>query len=71
MELRAGVDEHLESDTLRCLVIAGNVGEQLNTSAMWRSFERLRESLHGVSVIGFDELFGRAKEMLKILTSPQ
>jgi hypothetical protein len=71
VELRAGVDGHLESDTLRCLVIAGNVGEQLNTDTKRRSFERQRESLHGVSVIGFDELFARAKEILKILTSAQ
>ncbi len=71
VQLRDGVDEHIESDALRGLVIAGNTGEQLNTSAKRRSFERLRESLHGVSVIGFDELFGRAQEMLEILTSPR
>jgi hypothetical protein len=70
VRLRQGVDDHLESDALRCLVIAGNVGEQLNTNAKKRSFERLRENLHGVSVIGFDELFGRAEKMLEILARP-
>jgi type I restriction-modification system DNA methylase subunit len=71
VQLRNGVDEHLESDALRCLVIAGNVGKELDTPAKRRSFEQLRESLHGVSIIGFDELFERAKEILEILTSPR
>jgi antiviral defense system Shedu protein SduA len=71
VRLRQGVDNHLESDAFRCLVIAGNVGEELNTNAKKRSFTRLRENLHGVSVIGFDELFGRAEKMLEILTRPE
>lgn len=67
-QLRNGIDEHLESDMPRCVVIAGNVGTELDTGPKQRAFERWRENLHGVSVIGFDELFSRARGIFEILT---
>lgn len=70
LQLRAGVDEQLESDQPRCVVIAGDVSRELDTSPKRRSFERIRENLHGVSVIGFDELFGRAAGVLELLKNP-
>jgi hypothetical protein len=36
-------------------------------SAKRRSFERTRENLHGVQVIGFDELLERAEGILRLL----
>jgi hypothetical protein len=69
-ELREGKHEDLESDVPRCIVIAGNVSKELNSTAKRRSFERIRENLLGVSVIGFDELFGRAAGILEVLKNP-
>jgi hypothetical protein len=70
LQLRADVDEQLESDQPRCVVIAGNVSRELDTRSKRRSFERIRENLHGVSVIGIDELFGRAAGVLEVLKNP-
>lgn len=70
LQLREDVDEQLESDLPRCVVIAGNLSKELDTRAKRRSFERIRDNLHGVSVIGFDELFGRAAGVLEVLKNP-
>ena len=67
-QLREDIDEHLEADAPRCVVLAGNVAQQCDTRAKRRSFERIRENLHGVQVIGFDELFERAKGVLRLLS---
>lgn len=66
-QLREDIDEQLEADMPRCVVLAGNVSRQLDTRAKRRSFERIRENLHGVQVIGFDELFERAGGLLRLL----
>jgi hypothetical protein len=52
------------------VISAGNVSRELDTNAKQRSFERMRESLHGVFVIGFDELFGRTAGILQVLKNP-
>jgi tRNA1(Val) A37 N6-methylase TrmN6 len=70
LQLREDVDEQLESDLPRCVVIAGNVSTELDTRSKRRSFERIRENLHGVSVVGFDELFGRAAGLIEVLRNP-
>jgi hypothetical protein len=70
LQLRDGVDEQLESNVARCVVIAGNVARELNTPEKRQSFDRLRDNLHGVSILGFDELFERARTILQLLTSP-
>jgi hypothetical protein len=67
LKLREDIDEQLEADMPRCVVLAGNVAQQLDTRAKRRSFERIRENLHGVQVIGFDELFERAAGVLQLL----
>jgi hypothetical protein len=67
LQLREDIDEQLEADMPRCVVLAGNVSQQLETRAKRRSFERIRENLHGVQVIGFDELFERAAGVLRLL----
>jgi tRNA1(Val) A37 N6-methylase TrmN6 len=68
LQLRDDTEEPLESDTPRGIVIAGNVSKELDSRAKRRSFEHLRERLHGVSVVGFDELFGRARGILEAIT---
>jgi hypothetical protein len=71
LQLREDIDEQLEADMPRCIVLAGNVSQQLNERAKRRSFERIRENLHGVQVIGFDELFERAAGVLRLLRGQQ
>ena len=44
-----------------------DVSQELGTRAKRRSFERIRENLHGIQVIGFDELFDRARGVLRLL----
>jgi hypothetical protein len=66
--LRESIDERLESDEPRCLIIAGNTASELATSAKRRSFERLRERISGVMIVGFDELFGKVAELVKWLS---
>jgi hypothetical protein len=70
LQLREDVDDQLESNVPRCIVIAGNVARELDTPAKRRSFDRLRDNLHGISILGFDELFERARAILVLLTSP-
>jgi hypothetical protein len=65
--LREDIDEQLEADMPRCVVLAGTVSGQLATRARRRTFERIRENLQGVQVIGFDELFERATGVLRLL----
>lgn len=70
LQLREDVDDQLESNAPRCVVIAGNVARELDTPAKRRSFDRLRDNLYGISIIGFDELFERARTILELLTNP-
>jgi type I restriction-modification system DNA methylase subunit len=70
LQLREDVDDQLESNVPRCIVIAGNVARELDTRAKRRSFDHLRDNLHGISILGFDELFERAHAILQLLTSP-
>jgi len=51
----------------RAVILAGNSSE-LDSPAKKRSFELHRERLMGVQLITFDELFGRASGILKLLT---
>lgn len=66
--VREGVDDWLEADEPRCLVIAGNVRSELQTQVKRRSFERLRERLSGVTIVGFDEIFEKARDLLKLMS---
>lgn len=67
-QVREGVDERLEADEPRCLIIVGDTSAELSTGAKRRSFERLRERLTGITLIGFDELFGKVSGLLSLLT---
>jgi hypothetical protein len=51
----------------RCVVIAGSVERELADQARRRSFERFRERLLGVTVLGFDEVFARVRNLVRLL----
>jgi hypothetical protein len=51
----------------RCVVIAGSVERELTDQARRRSFERFRERLQGVTVLGFDEVLARVRNLVKLL----
>lgn len=67
LQLREDIDEQLEADIPRCIVLAGHVSRQLDSRAKRRSFERMRENLHGIQIVGFDELFERTAGVLRLL----
>jgi hypothetical protein len=52
-------------DTLRAP--AGNAMTQLTDEARKGSFERVRERLFGVTVVTYDELFGRVAGLISLL----
>jgi hypothetical protein len=51
----------------RCVVIAGNASKQLTDAYRKGSFERARERLFGVTVVTYDELFGRVAGLINLL----
>ena len=57
----------LSTSEPRCVVIAGNAEEQLTDEGRKGSFERARERLFGVTVITYDELFGRVAGLIELL----
>ena len=53
----------------RIVVLAGNSKNELDTPAKRESFELLRDRLRGVTVVTFDELFGRLAASIALLES--
>jgi len=51
----------------RCLIIAGHAEKQLKSTAMRESFELQRDRLQGVTIITYDELFGRVGRIIALL----
>ena len=68
LALREELDPELHAEEPRCAVIAGSVFRELTSPAKRKSFERMRERLMSVSVIGYDELFSRARALLDLLS---
>lgn len=60
--------ERMLSTEGRCLLIAGD-SRSLDSTAKRLSFERFRERISGVTIITFDELFDRVRQ-LEVLLSP-
>jgi hypothetical protein len=54
----------------RCVIIAGHAERELTTDSAKRSFERFRERLTGVTVVTFDEVFGRVRDLITLLENP-
>lgn len=51
----------------QCLLIAGNIGAELDTEAKRRSFELFRHELKDVAVISFDELVAKLQVLVNAL----
>jgi hypothetical protein len=64
MKGRSGV---LSTAEPRCVVIAGNAAKQLTDPNRRACFERVRERLFGVTVVTYDELFGRVAGLISLL----
>lgn len=47
----------------RCLIIAGNIENELNTELKRRSFELFRSSLQNIDIVTYDELFKKIEVM--------
>jgi hypothetical protein len=54
----------------RCLLVIGNVADQLSDDYERSCFERFRERLVGVTVVGFDELFDRVTQLERLISTP-
>jgi hypothetical protein len=46
-----------------CVVVGGNIGRQLPDKTMKENFDMQRESLHGVTVLSYDELFRKVEDL--------
>src|SRR5205823_2503737 len=65
--LKKGRHALLSSAEPRCVVIAGNTERELTDDYRKGSFERVRERLFGVTVVSFDEVFGRITSLVDLL----
>lgn len=57
---------HLTLGEPRCIVIAG-LSSKLSTQTMKENFELQREHVRGVTILTFDELFGRIEHLVSLL----
>jgi hypothetical protein len=57
-ELRS---KNIRSIKPKAIIVIGHLGQLKNTESKLKTFELLRQSLHGVEIITFDELYERAK----------
>ena len=53
-----------------CVVIAGHVERQFTSRSMKENFEMQRQSLHGVTVVTYDELFRKIADLIGLIESP-
>lgn len=53
-----------------CVVIAGHIGRQLDDPMLKENFEMQRQSLHGVTVLTYDELFKKVDDLIRLIESP-
>lgn len=53
-----------------CVVIAGNIDRQLRNPTLKENFEMQRQSLHGVTVVTYDELFRKVEDLIRLIESP-
>ena len=61
-------DRRFEIFNPHCLIIAGNVEEEINTDMnKKRSFELIRNGYNGIDILGFDELFLKLEILIKLI----
>ena len=53
-----------------CLVVAGNIGNELKDKRFKENFELQRQALHGVTVVTYDELFRKIEDLILLFEFP-
>jgi len=53
-----------------CLVVAGNIGNQLKDKTLKENFELQRQALHGITVVTYDELFRKIEDLILLFEFP-
>lgn len=48
-------------------MVAGNVALECDDNAKKRTFDIIRASIHGVTIMGYDELFAKIQYLLDIV----
>jgi len=56
-----------ESFHPQCVLIAGNIGNELDDQCKKRSFEYFRNNLKDIQIISFDEVFGKIEKLVELL----
>ena len=54
----------------QCAVIIGNSCDELNDKSKTKSFELFRHQFDGVTIITFDELFEKTRQLIQLLETP-
>lgn len=62
--------EQISPAGICCVVVAGHIGRQLADATMKENFDLQRQSLHGVTVLSYDELFGKIEDLIGLIESP-
>lgn len=68
--LKNGQYDLLNSFNPQCAVIIGNAGIELDNDSKIKSFELFRHQIPGLSVITFDELFNKTRQLISLLENP-
>lgn len=62
-------DDLFDSLNPQCAVILGNAGSELDDSAKTKAFELYRHQFPGLTVVTFDELFDKTRQLISLLES--
>ncbi len=54
----------------QCVVIVGNTGNELDNQNKTKSFELYRHQFQSVTIISYDELFQKIKNLIRLLENP-
>jgi len=71
LTLTSGQVDLFESFNPQCAVIIGNAKQQLDHQDKRKSFELYRHQFPGVTIITYDELFAKTKQLIALLESPK
>jgi hypothetical protein len=69
--LTQGESSPVSGSDPRCVIIVGCAARELTDDARKRSFERFRDRLVGVTVVTFDEIFGRIRGLVELFASSE
>jgi hypothetical protein len=68
--LTRGQSDLFDSFNPQCAVIIGNSEHELNHQSKTKSFELFRHQFPGVTVITYDELFNKTRNLINLLENP-